>query len=187
MHPLIPRFTNGNTALCAYTPDTPALFHKWLNDQDLINSMGDWSFMPFAYANRSPEDYVAQTKATTWLICNIDGDQKVTPIGYTGIFVKQRHRVGIFRIAIPDKKDRGQGHGYRATMMFLDWAFRYLDLFAVHLAVTASNDSAVALYRKCGFAECGRHSQSRHQPDGRVDEIHMEMLRNWWEANKVVK
>ncbi len=176
---LVPRHTVGSTALCAFNDQTPDLFHGWLNDPELINNMGDWSFMPAPYQNRSAEKYCEAVRDTTWLICAIE-EPKLVPIGYTGILVRQRHRIGVFRIAIAERRYRGQGHASRATHLFLDWAFRYLDLFAVHLSVTSSNMAALQLYKKCGFAEVGRYSEARYEPNGRFDEVHMELLRRDW-------
>jgi RimJ/RimL family protein N-acetyltransferase len=65
----------------------------------------------------------------------------------------------------------------------LEWAFRRLDLFALHLSVTASKTAAIELYRKVGFQECGRYRLSRFEPAGRHDEILMEMLREDWQPD----
>lgn len=184
-YPLLPRFRDSTTALCPYHDDAAALFHRWFSDDELITRMGDWDFLPVPYGE-SAEEYVKRTRRTTWLICAL-GDDTVTPIGYTGIHVKQRHRVGVFRIAIPEVAYRRQGHAYRATNMFNRWAFRHLDLLAIHLSVTSSNGGAIALYRRCGFVECGRYAQSRHEPDGRHDEIHMELLKSTWEQTEALR
>ncbi len=66
--------------------------------------------------------------------------------------------------------------------MAIDWAFRSLDLFTLHLSVTAQNTSAIELYRKCGFRECGRYRLSRFAPDGRSDEVLMELMREDWNS-----
>jgi RimJ/RimL family protein N-acetyltransferase len=181
--PLIPRFTSETTALCPYNDETPQLFNRWFSDNELISRMGDWEFYPVPYSDHTAADYAKRTRKTTWLICAVESD-KLVPIGYTGIYVKARHRIGIFRIAIPEASYRRFGHGYRATMMFIEWAFTQLDLFALHLSVTGSNAPAVGLYKKCGFRECGRYTDSRYEPDGRHDEVHMELLRTDWETSR---
>lgn len=178
--PLVPRFRSGSTTLCPFNDETPQLFHRWFSDDEFISRMGDWEFFPVPYSDHTPTEYVKRTRKTTWLICALE-DGNVVPVGYTGIYVKPRHRVGIFRIAIPELGYRRHGHGYRATGMFMEWAFRHLDLYAVHLSVTASNGAAIGLYAKCGFRECGRYTLSRHEPDGRHDEVHMELLRSDWD------
>lgn len=183
--PLYASYTNQTTVLCPYNEDTPKLFEKWFSDQQLIAAMGDWDFYPLPYYEQTPEEYVRRTRRATWLV-GVQEETGITPIGYTGLYMQPRHRVGILRLAIAESAFRNQGHGFRATMMALEWGFRSLNLFSVHLSTTASNRGAVALYQKCGFRECGRYKLSRYEPDGRFDEIHMELLReDWAQLNQI--
>ncbi len=181
---LVSHFTLGSTALCP--PHAPAseLFRRWFSDEELTTNMGGWEFRPFPTGDASPVDYVRRCRESTWLIGSIAGDGRIAPIGFAGLHVWQRHRIGIFRIAIVERLFRGQGHARRATQLVLRWAFRYLDLVAVHLTVTSSNTAAIALYEKCGFRECGRFRQARFQPGGRFDEVQMELLREEWETTE---
>ena len=191
-HPLIARYIEdedgkGKTALCSYNDDTPQLFHRWFNNREMIENMTEWNFFPLPHARTTPEDYCKKTRDTTWLICDVSEDESLNPVGYCGIFIKDRHRVGIFRIAIPEVQHRGKGHGRRAIRMFLRWAFLDLDMFALHLSVVASNTKGVKLYTNNGFYECGRFKESRYMPGGRKDEIQMELLKaDWLKAHPVV-
>jgi RimJ/RimL family protein N-acetyltransferase len=179
--PLHQSYVKGTTALCPFNDDTPKLFERWFADQELIAVMGDWEFLPLPYYDQTPEEFVRRTRRSTWLVCAVEADRLV-PIGYTGLYVQQRHRVGILRLAIAERDRRQQGHGLRATEMAIDWAFGALDLFTLHLSVTAKNKSAIELYRKCGFQECGRYRSSRFAPDGRSDEVLMELMRDDWKC-----
>jgi RimJ/RimL family protein N-acetyltransferase len=183
--PLHPSFTNGSTALCPYNDDTPHLYERWFADQQLVAIMGDWEFYPLPYYEQTAAEYVKRTRKTTWLVCDLEGEGPIA-IGYTGLYLQPRHRVGILRLAIADAASRRRGHGRRATEMMLDWAFNSLDLFTVHLSMTESNAAAVALYEQCGFRACGRYRLSRFEPAGRFDEIHMELLREDWLASRQV-
>jgi RimJ/RimL family protein N-acetyltransferase len=177
--PLHPSFAYGPTALCPYNDDTPRLFEKWFADQELVSMMGDWEFYPLPYYDQTPEEFSRRTRRTTWLVCAADGS-RLTPIGYTGLYMQPRHRVGILRLAIAEAEYRRMGHGRRATVLALRWAFQSLDLNCLHLSVTAANSAAIELYKGCGFRECGRYSQSRFSPQGRHDEVLMELLREDW-------
>jgi RimJ/RimL family protein N-acetyltransferase len=179
--PLHRSYVKGTTALCPFNDDTPKLFERWFADQELIAVMGDWEFFPLPYYDQTPDEFVRRTRRTTWLVCATEVEGLV-PIGYTGLYVQPRHRVGILRLAIAERAYRHQGHGSRATEMAIDWAFRSLDLFTLHLSVTAQNTSAIELYRKCGFRECGRYRLSRFAPDGRSDEVLMELMREDWNS-----
>ena len=182
--PLVPRFVLGSTALCPFNEEAAHWFHRWFSDDELIARMGDWDFFPMPYGDGDAAEYVKRVRKTTWLIC-AEGAGEWRPIGYTGIYVKSRHRVGVFRIAVPEVAFRRQGHAARATRLFNRWAFRHLDLHSLHLSVTASNSAAISLYVRCGYVECGRYTGSRHEPDGRHDEVHMELLRSAWERTEL--
>jgi RimJ/RimL family protein N-acetyltransferase len=177
--PLYPSFTNASTALCPYNDDTSLLYERWFADQELVALMGDWEFFPLPYYEQTAAEYVKRTRRTTWLVCEL-GTGRPLAIGYAGMYLQPRHRVGIMRLAIAEPNYRRRGHGYRATQMMLDWAFRSLDLFSIHASMTESNLPAIALNKKSGFRECGRYRQSRYEPTGRFDEIHMELLRDEW-------
>lgn len=173
--PLHPSFRDGNTALCPYNDQTVRLFERWFADQQLVSLMGDWDFYPLPYYDLTPADYVKRTRKTTWLVCALS-DGPPTPIGYTGLHLQPRHGVGILRLAIAEPEYRRLGHGTRATRMAITWAFDSLALHALHLSVSSSNHGAIALYRHCGFRECGRYRSARRERDGRYDDIHMELL-----------
>ena len=175
-------YTLDTTSLCPYTDDTPALYARWFSDQGLVSMMGDWDFYPLPYYEQTPEEYTRRTRRATWLICAHTGEGMI-PIGYTGIYIQHRHRVGILRLAIAERPYHRQGHGKRALFLALTWAFEFLDLFAVHVTTSAANTSALALFHSSGFRECGRHTLSRFSSEGRSDEILMELLREEWKHN----
>ena len=172
-------YTLDTTSLCPYTDGTSALYARWFADQELVNIMGDWDFYPLPYYEQTPEEYTKRTRCTTWLVC-ASTDEEMIPIGYTGLYIQHRHRVGILRLAIAERAYRRQGHGKRALFLALKWAFVYLDLFAVHATTSAANTSAFNLCRSAGFRECGRRTLSRFSPEGRSDEILMELLQEKW-------
>lgn len=177
--PLYPSHTLGAASLCPYTESTPSLYARWFADLELVSLMGDWDFCPLPHYQQTPEEYARRTRHATWLVC-AHADDAIIPIGYTGPYVQHRHKVGILRLAIAERTFRKQGHGKRALFLALKWAFEFLDLFAVHLTTTAANTAAQYLSRTAGFRECGRHTRSRSSPEGRSDEILMELLQEEW-------
>jgi ribosomal protein S18 acetylase RimI-like enzyme len=58
---------------------------------------------------------------------------------------------------------RGRGIGDRLVRAVEDWA-RQAGAWVLKLAVTEGNDSAIALYRRCGFADTGELADL--MPDG---------------------
>ena len=182
--PLYASFTEGTTSLCPYTDDTPSLFERWFADQEIVSMMGDWDFYPLPHYDQTPEEYVRRTRKTTWLICTQKGGA-LWPIGYTDLYIQHRHRVDILRLAIAEPEYRLQGHAKRAISLAIRWAFTALDLYALHAGTMASNVASVALLRSCGFTECGRYTLSRFSPEGRSDEIIMELLKEDWEKQNL--
>jgi len=178
---LYPSFTKGITSLCPFNDETHFLFERWFSDQGLVALMGDWEFYPLPYYGQTAADFVARTRKTTWLVCDLSAGRPI-PIGYVGLHLQPRHSVGILRLAIAEPAYRRTGHGYRTTQMALEWAFRYLNLFSVHASLSASNNSVLNLATKCGFRKCGQYTRSRYEPAGRFDEIHIEILQQDWLA-----
>ncbi len=170
-----PRMRSRATGLAPLDAGCAPLLTSWLNDSDVYFPMGDVDPRPFTVEDG--KRYVESHLKDTWAVVAEGPENVWTPVGYAGMFVRSRHRVGIFRIAIGNPAARGQGHGYRATRLMLKWAFDELDLHCVHLSVSAANTRAVALYKKVGFVECGRYRESRWEDGVRHDEIVMEVLR----------
>ena len=137
--------------------------------------MGDLDQFPFTYDDA--RSYYFSHRKDTWLICD-NNEQTLIPIGYVALFIRKRHGVGIFRIAIPEKEKQNKGHAYRATKMILNWGFDECDLRSIHLSVSSSNLHAIALYKKVGFQECGRYKNSRYEDGVVYDEILMEFPRS---------
>lgn len=61
---------------------------------------------------------------------------------------------------------RGRGVGRALTEMLLDWVAEHPIIEKIKLQVVASNERALALYRKLGFLEEGRAPQEYKKADG---------------------
>ncbi len=76
------------------------------------------------------------------------------PVGQVSLYKLDRRKgeaeVGRF-IAAPGYE--GRGYMKAAILAMMRWAFESLSLTRLHLEVFADNLRAVALYRKCGFAD----------------------------------
>jgi RimJ/RimL family protein N-acetyltransferase len=74
----------------------------------------------------------------------------------------------------------GKGYGTDALRVLVDYAFTRRNLRRVHLIVVASNERAIASYRKVGFVEEGRRREHCWVRGAYVDEVLMGLLRSEW-------
>ncbi|KAJ3794579.1 acyl-CoA N-acyltransferase [Lentinula aff. detonsa] len=70
----------------------------------------------------------------------------------------------------------GQGFGTEASRWLIGYGFRGLNLHRISLTVTATNDRAVAVYKKVGFVEEGRKRAAMWSQGKWVDHITMGIL-----------
>jgi RimJ/RimL family protein N-acetyltransferase len=76
----------------------------------------------------------------------------------------------------------GHGYGTDALRVLIDYAFVRRNLRRLHLVVVASNERAIASYRKVGFVEEGRLREQAWVRGHYEDEVHMGLLRSQWQA-----
>ena len=75
---------------------------------------------------------------------------------------------------------RGKGYGTDALRVLVEFAFVRRNLRRLHLSVIASNEPAIASYRKVGFVEEGRRREHCWVRGGYQDEVLMGLLRSDW-------
>lgn len=172
---IIPRAQRVNTGLSPLHPGCEELFFRWFNDPRIYLHMGDLT--PYPFTLDDARKYSEAHKKDTWIIIAKDGENWV-PIGYSGLYIRNRHRVGIIRHAIGEREYLGKGHAKMARIMSLAWAFNECDLVTVVSSISSSNNENLQLCLKVGFRECGRYLQYRNEDGKRYDEIHLEFLRD---------
>ncbi|HEY7047726.1 MAG TPA: GNAT family protein [Jatrophihabitantaceae bacterium] len=74
----------------------------------------------------------------------------------------------------------GKGFGTDALRVLIDYAFVRRNLRRLHLVVVASNERAIASYRKVGFVEEGRLREQAWVRGRYEDEVRMGLLRSEW-------
>jgi RimJ/RimL family protein N-acetyltransferase len=78
--------------------------------------------------------------------------------------------------------ETGKGYGTEAMRVLVDYAFARRNLRRVHLLVLASNERAIASYRKLGFVEEGRQREHAWARGHYEDMMLMGLLRSEWPA-----
>jgi len=169
-----PRHIDGCVGLSALAPYHSSLFFDWLNDPRIFKGMGDFDANPFGV--QDSEKYVNAHLKDTWLIF-FKKHSKWIPVGYTGLFVRQRHRVGILRYAIGNQSYEKMGIATKAVKLMIRWAFNDLDLVSIHASVVSSNAGSVRVLEKSGFIQIGKYSKARFELGQHHDELLFELVR----------
>lgn len=174
MEKYIIRLIKGETALGPVFDGCHNLFADWFNKERIFLTMGD--FDPFPISIEDAKKYVESHKKDTWIIFakqNVDW----VPIGYAGLFIRQRHKVGIVRYAIGNDDFLEKGHATRACSLITTWAFDECDLAVITASVSGSNENSSKVLLRNNYSECGKHSSVRFEKGKRYDEYHFEILR----------
>jgi len=95
-----------------------------------------------------------------------------------GAFVDLKNRHFMLGITLNSKSIRGKGYGTEAIKLFIDFAFRELNMNKVWLGTFSFNPGAIRCYEKCGFKK-EAVAKNRIYRDGAFhDEITMSILRD---------
>ena len=78
---------------------------------------------------------------------------------------------------IGDKNAWGHGVGRAITAYMLRYGFQWLNLNRIELSVLVTNERAIALYQKLGFATEGVKRQSQYKSGQYVDVCFMAILK----------
>ena len=84
-------------------------------------------------------------------------------------------RAGI-GILIHGAGDRGRGFASDALDVLCRYARQVLGLHQLWCSVAPDNAASLALFRRAGFAECGRKREWRRTPDGWADELLLQKI-----------
>lgn len=93
------------------------------------------------------------------------------PIGYVKAYrVDRFSRHAWIGLSLFDEQDAGKGYGRRMLAQTCDYLRDYVAVRKVSLEVLASNDRALALYRRAGFVEEGRMA-AQYFTAGRFEDV----------------
>lgn len=85
---------------------------------------------------------------------------------------KARHKVTLFGMYVSPRL-RQRGLGRQLVQAALAEAQRHEGLRLIKLTVTAGNDAAIELYRRCGFVQFGLEPMALRVGEDYFDKIHM--------------
>ena len=124
-------------------------------EQYLRNLLDGGAGANFVIARRENLDYLGQ--------CNLMMVDKVARKAEMAIVLQEEHT--------------GQGLGFEAGSLLLDFAFRQMNLNRVTLKVYADNLRAIRLYEKLGFRHEGRLREDMYRDGQYEDTLMMGILK----------
>ena len=149
------------------------IFTEWMNDFYITDYTGrSYSTVTLqeekAYLEKTTND------KNTFVIIDSATDEMIGTIGLDSIDnINRTATLGIF---IGNKNYWSKGYGTEAIQLILDFAFNYLNLNNIDLALMEFNQRALKCYEKCGFKEIGRKRKCKFINGKYYDSILMDIL-----------
>ena len=149
------------------------IFTEWMND-----------FYVTDYTGRSYQNVTLQEEKqylenmekgkNTFAIIDIETDKMIGTVGLHEVdHINRTATLGIF---IGNRDYWSKGYGTEAIRLILDFAFNYLNLNNIELALMEFNQRALKCYQKCGFKEIGRRRKCKFINGKYYDSILMDIL-----------
>jgi len=167
------KITGERIYLSPMNLEDAAIYASWLNDPDVSVGLGVYQNL-ISLNNEQKILEELTTKGHNYAIVTND-HTLIGNIGFKDInHISQTAEIGLF---IGDADNRGKGYGGEALRLIVDYGFNTLNLRNIMLKVHSDNEQAIACYKKVGFAEFGRRSESVFVQGRFVDDVLMEIMR----------
>lgn len=130
---------------------------RWLNDPEITQFL-DQSFpLPIVYEAELLKRFMARPDFPTDIIFAICLNEDDRHIGNMGLHrIRYDHGTAATGSFIGEKELWGQGYGFDAKMILLDYAFNTLRLRKVTAGAKAFNGRSLGFNAKCGYKEEAR-------------------------------
>lgn len=156
--------------------ESAAKYARWMSDEavsaniELSGRIIDTSFMASWLTERDPYRMGIVEKSSGELV------------GYCHIDHRPLADAAWLSINIGEPDARGKGYGTEVVKLLNKFAFEELGVESIHLDVLESNAGAIRVYEKCGFKLTGRYRKHYIHQGRRLDWLHMDIIREEWEA-----
>jgi RimJ/RimL family protein N-acetyltransferase len=177
--PPILNITGEKVALGPARRDLVPLYQKWMNDFEVIRTLGA-RLRPMT--REAEEAWFDQTSKND-LLFTIYERATLRPIGNTGLDgIDHFHRTAEFGILIGERECWGKGYGTETTRLMLDYGFTTLGLHNVMLTAYSFNERGLRAYTRAGFREMGRRREAFRLGGQAYDVVYMDCLATEFES-----
>ncbi|NLY92043.1 MAG: GNAT family N-acetyltransferase [Firmicutes bacterium] len=159
--------------LSPINPDDAEIYTKWMNDLKISIPLGNASSLYSLPKEKEVLEELAN-EGYNFAIVELTTDRL---LGNCSLFeldlIHRRAQLGIF---LGEKEDWGKGFGTEAIQLLLEFGFKIIGLHNIMLKVFSFNKRAIEVYRKIGFTEIGRRTQSFQINNQWFDELYFQIL-----------
>ncbi|MBA5850363.1 GNAT family N-acetyltransferase [Clostridium sp. cel8] len=171
--------------LTSFKEDDIKTLDTWYNDVSFLRNYDMISAFPRSSDELKPmiEDVKKSQDKFIFAVRNLSNDKLIGVTGYEDIL--WNNGTATVYIGLGDPSNRGQGIGYEALNLTLEFGFEELNLHKIQLTVLSYNTPAIKLYEKTGFKKEGTYREFIHRDNKRYDMYLYGILRREWESRNI--
>jgi RimJ/RimL family protein N-acetyltransferase len=170
-------FKGERVSLCMVERADLPLFTQWFADYDLMRLLHPGAVRLVNEDAELEWFERMQNDSRTWCFAIVVGAEQRLVGSCSLMNVEGKNRKATLGISIADPTARGQGLGFEAMTLLLEFGFLELNLNRIQLHVFGFNERAVKLYERLGFEREGILRQSVYREGRYWDEHIMGLLR----------
>ena len=162
-------------ALGPRSRDLLPLYQKWINDFEVVRTLGA-KVRPMTWEAEEAW-YESTARSESEVGFTVYELESMRPIGNTGLHdINHFHRTAEFGILIGEKDCWNRGYGTETARLMLDYGFTVLGLHNIMLTVFDFNPGGIRAYTRAGFREVGRRREALRLGGKAHDILYMECL-----------
>jgi diamine N-acetyltransferase len=173
------KLENDTIRLRAVEPSDIDLLYLWENDPKVwavSESITPYSRFELEKYILSEGDIFANKQLRLMIDCK--QNDAYLPVGAVDLFdfnpIHSRAGVGIM---IYSPENRRKGYASEALDILIEYAFTVLNINVLYCNISANNQKSVDCLEKAGFKKCGLKKSWNNTPNGREDEIMLQLIK----------
>ncbi len=161
-----------------------ALFTKWLNDPEVIESLAVYTpVTEMAFEKDLEEISTVKAASEAWFMIEmLAGGRTIGSTRFKNI--DHKNQSAEFSIVIGETEHWGRGFGAEAVKLLVNYGFEQLNLHRISSEVFSFNERSLRMHKKLGFREEGRQREAWFKNGRFHDWVLFGILRDDWRYSK---